>query len=115
MTPIPGVLPALLLMTPREGGGTGIIFVVQIVLMVVIFWFLLIRPQQKEQKRHQELLASIKRGDEVVTNGGLMGRVDKVQEDRLTVTTGDKTRVTVQRSRIATVLGRDGEPKEGGE
>jgi preprotein translocase subunit YajC len=113
MTSIPDLLPALLLMVPREGGNTGVIFIVQIVIMVAIFWFLLIRPQQKEQKRHQEMLSAIKRGDEIVTSGGLVGRVDKVQEDRLTVTTGDKTKVTVQRSRVATVLGRDGEPKDG--
>lgn len=113
MTPTPGFLPALILMVPREGGGTAVVFIVQIVLMVAIFWFLLIRPQQKEQKRHQEMLAAIKRGDEVVTSGGIMGKVDKVHEDRLVVTTGGNTKVTVQRARVASVMGRDGEPKEG--
>lgn len=115
MTPTLGFAPALLLMVPREGGGTGLVFVIQIVLMIAIFWFLLIRPQQKEQKRHQEMLGGIKRGDEVITSGGIMGKVDKVQEDRLTVTTGDNTKVTIQRARVATVLGRDGEPKDGSE
>jgi preprotein translocase subunit YajC len=52
------------------------------------------------------MLASIKRGDEVVTTGGIIGQVDKVAEDRLTVLTGDDTRITVQRARVATVSGK---------
>lgn len=106
MSSISSFLPVMAAMVPREGGGTGVVFMIQIVALVAIFWFLLIRPQQKEQKRHQEMLASIKRGDEVVTTGGIIGKVDKLAEDRLTVLTGDDTRITVQRARVATVAGK---------
>lgn len=117
MTSILGFAPVLAAMVPREGGNTGVIFIVQIAAMIAIFWFLLIRPQQKEQKRHKEMLDGIRKGDEVVTTGGLMGRVDKVADDRLTLITGDSTRVTVQRARVSSVSGRGGAPKgaaEGG-
>lgn len=89
---------------PREGGNAGAIFMVQMVLIFAIFYFLLIRPQAKERKRHEQMLAAIKKGDEVVTNGGIIGRVVHVEENRLTLRTGENTRVTVDRGRIAQVL-----------
>lgn len=109
-----GFAPVIAAMVPREGGNTGVIFIVQIAAMVAIFWFLLIRPQQKEQKRHREMLDAIKRGDEVITSGGLMGRVDKVADDRLTLVTGDSTKITVQRSRVSSVSPRGGAKADAG-
>ncbi len=105
MLSIPGFAPALALMAPREGGASSTVFLLQIGAMVAIFYFLLIRPQQKEQKRHKAMLAALKKGDEVVTNGGIIGSVVHVEDDRLTVKTADNTRLTVQRGRIAQVLG----------
>lgn len=95
-----------ILMAPREGGSAGIIFMVQMVLIFVIFYFLLIRPQSKERQRHEQMLAGLKKGDEIVTNGGLIGTVVHVEDNRLTVRTGENTRVTVDRGRIAQVLGK---------
>lgn len=102
----------LLLAVPREGGSAGAIFVFQMVLIVAIFYFLLLRPQAKEKQRHAEMLAQLKKGDEIVTNGGIIGKVVHVEEGRLTVRTGDNTRLTVDRSRIAGVLNVKGEIKE---
>jgi preprotein translocase subunit YajC len=82
------------------------------VLIVAIFYFLLLRPQAKERQRHEEMLAGVKKGDEIVTNGGIIGKVVHVEEGRLTLRTGENTRVTVDRSRIAGVLGAKGEVKE---
>jgi preprotein translocase subunit YajC len=101
------------LAVPREGGNAGAIFIAQMVLIVAIFYFLLLRPQAKERQRHEEMLKNVKKGDEIVTNGGIIGRVVHVEEGRLTVRTGDNTRITVDRSRIAGVLDVKGEVKEG--
>jgi preprotein translocase subunit YajC len=61
----------LLRAVPREGGNAGAIFMVQMVLIFAIFYFLLIRPQAKERRRHEEMLKQVKKGDEIVTNGGI--------------------------------------------
>jgi preprotein translocase subunit YajC len=76
----------------------------QMILIVVIFYFILIRPQTKERQRHEDMLKAIKKGDEVITNGGIIGTVVHVEENRLTVRTGDNTRLTVDRGRIAQVM-----------
>ena len=103
----------LLRAVPREGGNAGAIFIVQMVLIFVIFYFLLIRPQAKERKRHDDMLAKMKKGDEIVTNGGIIGTIVHVDEKRLTIKTAENTRLTVDRSRVAAVLNAKGEPQEG--
>jgi preprotein translocase subunit YajC len=101
----------LLLAVPREGGNAGLIFMVQMMLIFAIFYFLLIRPQAKERQRHEELLKNLKKGDEIVTNGGIIGTIVHVEEKRLTLRTGENTRVTVDRGKIAAVLNNKGEAK----
>jgi len=102
----------MLFAVPREGGSAGTIFMVQMVLIFAIFYFLLLRPQAKERQRHDEMLKGVKKGDEIVTNGGIIGKVVHVDENRLTVKTGENTRITVDRNRIATVLDVKGETKD---
>jgi len=102
----------LLWAVPREGGSGGTIFVVQMVAIFAIFYFLLIRPNQKERQRHEQMLTKIKKGDEIVTSGGIIGKVVHVEEKRLTLRTGENTRITVDRSRIADVLDVKGKPKD---
>jgi preprotein translocase subunit YajC len=97
-----------ILMVPREGGSAGLIFMVQMIAIFVIFYFLLIRPQSKERRRHEQMLKELKKGDEIVTNGGIIGTVVHVEENRLTVRTGDNTRITVDRGRVAQVLSQKG-------
>lgn len=101
-----------LLMAPREGGSAGLIFMVQMILIFVIFYFLLIRPQSKERQRHDAMLAGVKKGDEIVTNGGIIGTVVHAEEGRLTVRTGENTRITVDRSRVAQVISGKGGKEE---
>lgn len=101
-----------LLMAPRQGGSTGLIFMIQMVLIFVIFYFLLIRPQSKERQRHDAMLKGLKKGDEVVTNGGLIGTIVHVEENRLTLRTGENTRVTVDRGRVAQLLGSKASKEE---
>jgi preprotein translocase subunit YajC len=101
----------MLFAVPREGGNSTMIFFVQMMLIFGIFYFLLLRPQAKERQRHDEMLKALKKGDEIVTNGGIIGKVVHVEEQRLTIKTGDNTRLTVDRGRIAAVLDAKGEPK----
>ena len=79
-------------------------FLIQFVAIIAIFWFLLIRPQRKMAQKHQELLSSLKKGDEVMTEGGLIGNVIHIAEDRVTLKTAENTRVVVLRAKIARVF-----------
>ena len=76
----------------------------QFVAIGFIFYFLLIRPQRKEQQRHRQMIEELKKGDEVITAGGIIGTVVHTQDDRVTVKTGENTRLVIQRARIAQVL-----------
>ena len=97
---------------PREGANGTTVFFVQMMIFVAIIYFLLLRPQAKERQRHETMLGAIKKGDEIVTNGGIIGKVVHVDEKRLTIRTGENTKLTVDRARIASVLDVKGEPKE---
>ena len=70
----------------------------------LIFWFLILRPQQKQRRQHEEMLRQLKKGDEVVTSGGIIGRVVHVQDDERVVITSENTRLLVERARIARVV-----------
>ena len=76
-----------------------------IILIFVVFYFLLIRPQQKKMKQHKEMLAAIRRGDRIVTGGGIVGTVSKVIDDNeVQVEIAEGVRVRVHRGLISTVL-----------
>ncbi|GAB5389716.1 MAG: preprotein translocase subunit YajC [Alphaproteobacteria bacterium] len=80
-----------------------------LILIFVVFYFLLIRPQQKKVKEHQGMITSLSRGDKVVTGGGIVGTVTKVNSDtEVTVEIAEGTKVTVMRSMIAARLESDG-------
>ena len=93
----------VLLMAPREGGNTTVVFAIQMVAIFAIFYFLLIRPQKKEQERHQAMIAALKKGDEVVTAGGIIGAVVHAEEDRITIRTAEATRLVIERGRVSKV------------
>jgi preprotein translocase subunit YajC len=76
-------------------------FVVPMIVMVAIFYFLLIRPQQRKAKEHRQLLENLKRGDRVVTNGGLIGTIVNIEEQLVILEVADKVRVEVARPYIA--------------
>ena len=83
------------------GGGSGIMSVAPLIILFVIFYFLLIRPQQKKAKEHKQMLSEVAKGDSIVTNGGLYGRVTTVSEDTLTVEVAENVRVKIARNAIA--------------
>ncbi|MEA3333387.1 MAG: preprotein translocase subunit YajC [Pseudomonadota bacterium] len=85
------------------GGMEGIKTFIPLILMFVIFYFLLIRPQQKRQKEHKELLANLKRGDDIITAGGVMGRITGVAETFITIEVAEKVRIKIARGQIMSV------------
>jgi preprotein translocase subunit YajC len=84
-------------------GAAGFGGLIPIILMFVIFYFLLIRPQQKRTKEHREMIANLKKGDRIVTSGGLFGRITGMDEATLTVEIADKVRVKLARGNVATL------------
>lgn len=96
------------------GGAGGLLATpfVPIILMLAVMWFFLIRPQQKKQKDHRNMISAIKKGDRIITSGGLYGRVTGVAESALTVEIADKVRVKVSRSHIAGVVQPGAETKD---
>jgi preprotein translocase subunit YajC len=77
------------------------------ILIIGVFYMLVMRPQQKRQRTHQQMLANLKKGDEVVTSGGLVGRVSGLTDRFITLEVAEKIRVRVLRSHIAGKLGTD--------
>ena len=112
-----GILPAVLALQFGGGAGSMTPFIVQLVAIFGIFYFLLIRPQQKQKRQHEEALRNIKRGDQVVTAGGIVGEVIHVREtvtdeagkarpleDHITIKSAE-SRLIVERGRIARIIG----------
>ncbi|TVP77223.1 MAG: preprotein translocase subunit YajC [Gemmatimonadales bacterium] len=78
---------------------------VQIALIFLIFYWLLIRPQRKEAERHREMVAALRKNDDVITDGGIVGTVVHLTEDQVTIRTGENTRIVLERSKVARKLG----------
>lgn len=100
----------MLLMAPTEGGSPAFALFIQLTLIFLIFYWLLIRPQRKEKERHQQMIAALKKGDDIVTVGGVIAKVIHAEEDRLTVKTAEETRLVIERGKVARVLTPDTEP-----
>src|SRR3954463_6491457 len=86
------------------GAGGGMSFFVVMAVMFVAMYFLMIRPQQKKQKEHQAMLSKIVAGDEVVTSGGILGRVIDVGDQFLTIEIADNVRIKVQRFQVTSLV-----------
>jgi preprotein translocase subunit YajC len=87
-----------------SAGASFFIQTLPLVLIFVIFWFLLIRPQQKRMKDHQAQIAAVKKGDRVVTGGGLIGKVTKVTDDEVEVELAQGIRVNAVKSTLTQVI-----------
>ena len=109
-------LPFAAILALQAGGSTLTPFLIQVVAIFGIFYFLLIRPQQKQRKQHEERLRNLRKGDEVVTSGGIIGEVIHIREttgeggpvismdDRVTIKSGE-SRLVVERRGITKVGG----------
>ncbi|MEO7085290.1 MAG: preprotein translocase subunit YajC [Gemmatimonadaceae bacterium] len=111
---LPG-MPAALLLAQASAASSLAPFALQFVLIIGIIYFIMVRPQQRQRKQHEAALASLKRGDEVVTSGGIVGEVVHIREtskdgganrmdDRVTIKSGE-SRLVVERARIARING----------
>lgn len=84
--------------------GGGILTFLPLILMLVIFYFLMIRPQQKRMKEHTAMIGALKKGDEVVTNGGLGGTITDVGDAYLQMRIADDVEVNIQKQAVAALL-----------
>jgi preprotein translocase subunit YajC len=86
------------------GGDSGFIGLLPIVLMFVLLYFLMIRPQMKRSKEHKQMTEALQKGDEVVTSGGVLGKITKIGEAYVSIEIAPGTEVQLQRSAIQTLL-----------
>ena len=98
---------------PGAAGGPGpIVSLMPIAAMFVVLYFLLIRPQQKRTREHETMVQNLKRNDEIVTTGGLYGRVQTIADKVLTVEIAPNVRVRIDRAQVADVVGAKSESKD---
>jgi preprotein translocase subunit YajC len=95
------VADSFLILAQAAGGPGGMMNIVFIIGLFAIMYFVMIRPQQKQLKTHRELISSLKKGDEVVTQGGLIGRIQVVSEREVTLEVSNGVRIRVLKTSIA--------------
>jgi preprotein translocase subunit YajC len=114
--------PVLLLLTatiaqaqdqapPPGGGGFVSQILPMMLIMFAIIYFLMIRPEQKKQKKKQQMIEQLKKGDRILTIGGIMGSVSSVKGNAVMIRTADNTSLEVAKTAISTVLNKDGSEK----
>ena len=87
-----------------SGGGPGLIDMFFIAAIALVFYFVVWRPQSKRSKEHKELIGSLAKGDEIVTNGGMIGKVSKIEEQYLLVEIANNVQIKLQRGAVAAAL-----------
>lgn len=105
-------LPVLaMLFTPAGQSGSGMtVLLIQVGAIFAIFYFLIIRPQRRQRDAHEKLLASLQKGDQVVTSGGIIGEVVYLKDNEVTIKSGE-AKLVVMRSNIATITNREAAAK----
>ncbi|PLZ03296.1 preprotein translocase subunit YajC [Burkholderia sp. WAC0059] len=86
------------------GASSSLMSFLPLILMFAVLYFIMIRPQMKRQKEHRNMLSAMAKGDEVITNGGIVGKVTKVSDAYVGVEIAEGTEITVQKSAVTTVL-----------
>jgi preprotein translocase subunit YajC len=104
----------LIFLFQQPDGGMGSLFgsLLPFLLIILVFYFLILRPQQKRQKERKKLLESVKKGDKVVTSGGMHGIVEGMDDNTVLVKIADNTKVKMERSAITTIVGLTPEEKK---
>jgi preprotein translocase subunit YajC len=87
-----------------EGGGSSFLGFLPLILIFIVFWFMIIRPQKKQQDQRKSMISAIKRGDRVITSGGLFATVKDVKQDLVVATIAEGVKVEIAKSAITTVV-----------
>ncbi len=106
------LLSFLAMANPSGGGsaqGSGLLTIIMFGSVAAIFWFMILRPQKQQQDRRKTMLEALKRGDRIITSGGLFATVRDVKNDRVVVTIGDNVKIEVAKHAVTAVL----DPEEG--
>ena len=98
------ISPVIAQAAAAQPAGGGMSMIIMMVVLFGLMYFMMIRPQMKRQKEHRALIAGLAKGDEVVTNGGIAGRVDEVGETFITVEIAANVKVKVQKGAVSQVL-----------
>jgi preprotein translocase subunit YajC len=98
------LIPSAFAQSPAGGAESGLLSFLPIIVMFVILYFLMIRPQMKRAKEAKAMVDALQKGDEVITAGGVLGRITKVSEAYITVEIAPNTEVSVQRAAVQTLL-----------
>lgn len=96
----------------QTGGATGLIGLLPFILMFLVLYFLLIFPQQRKQRKHTELLSTLKKGDRVVTSGGIHGSIVGFRDRVIILKVDDKVKIEVEKSSIAGLKGAEETPRK---
>lgn len=100
------VTPAYAQAAGGAGGGAAFAQFIPLILIFLIMYFLMIRPQQKRAKQHREMVSNVKKGDTIITQGGILARVASVRDDELEVEIAQGVKIRVVRSTIAQVVSK---------
>ena len=92
--------------------GSAFFQFIPLILILGVFWFLIISPQQKKQKEHQRMVDSLRKGDKIVTNGGIFGTIVKVGDDRLTLEIASKIQIQLERHQVSRMDKKTGVNKD---
>ena len=98
------LIPSAFAQSPAAGGDAGLMSFLPIILMFVLLYFLMIRPQMKRAKEQKAMIEALQKGDEVVTAGGVVGRISEMGDGYLTLEVAPGTAITVQRTAVQTLL-----------
>lgn len=103
----------MIFLQQQSDGMSGLVSsLLPFLLIILVFYFLILRPQQKRQKERQKLLESVKKGDRVITSGGIHGTVEGIEDKTVLVKIADNIKVKVERSAVATIIGLTPEEKK---
>ena len=97
-------IPSAFAQSPGLGGDSGLMGFLPIILMFVLLYFLMIRPQMKRAKEQKTMIEALQKGDEVITAGGVLGRITRVSDAYVTVEIAPNTEVSVQKAAVQTLL-----------